>query len=63
MRGERRVGSDTGPLITLEKLPDGYRFIRRLYDKIVIPPAVLEELVQGQFASAEAYFAHYGMVI
>ena len=59
MKGGRRVASDTGPLITLEKLPDGYRFIRRLYDKILVPPAVLEEQVQGQFSSSEAYLNHY----
>jgi len=33
----RETVSDTGPLITLEKLSDGYRFIRLLYDKIIIP--------------------------
>ena len=36
--------SDTGPLISLEHLKDGFSFIRRLYDRIVIPPAVLEEV-------------------
>ena len=59
--GDRRVVSDTGPLISLEKLPDGYRFIRRHYDQIIIPSAVLDELVQGHFASAESYIAHYGI--
>ena len=59
MKNSRIIVSDTGPLITLEKLPDGFRFIRMLYDKIVVPPAVVKELVQGQFANAEAYFAHY----
>lgn len=32
----RRVVSDTGPLITLEKLPEGYRLIRQLYREILI---------------------------
>ena len=36
--------SDTGPLISLEHLTDGFSFVRRLYDRIVIPPAVLEEV-------------------
>jgi predicted nucleic acid-binding protein len=58
---ERETASDTGPLITLEKLSDGYRFIRLLYDKIVIPRTVLEELVQGQFLSTQAYLEHYGI--
>ena len=37
MSGGREIVSDTGPLITLEKLIDGFRFIRLLYDKVVIP--------------------------
>lgn len=61
MTGERRIASDTGPLITLEKLSNGYRFIRLLYDKILIPRVVLEELVQGQFLDTRAYLDHYGI--
>ena len=59
MSGERETVSDTGPLITLEKLGDGFRFIRLLYDKIIIPHAVLDELAQGQFLSPQAYLEHY----
>lgn len=61
MSGERETASDTGPLITLEKLSDGYRFIRLLYDRIIIPRTVLDELVQGQFLSPQAYLEHYGI--
>ena len=61
MNKQKQVVSDTGPLITLEKLPDGYRFIRILYNKIIVPPSVLAELVQGQFKSIEAYLDHYGI--
>jgi predicted nucleic acid-binding protein len=57
----REIASDTGPLITLEKLSDGYRFIRLLYDRLIIPHAVLEELTQGQFVSPQAYLKHYGV--
>jgi predicted nucleic acid-binding protein len=60
--GPRLVVSDTGPLITLEKLEDGFGFIRQLFDRIIVPPAVLEELYQGQFVSPEAYLTHYGIV-
>ncbi len=28
---DSQIVSDTGPLISLEKLPDGYSFIRKLY--------------------------------
>jgi predicted nucleic acid-binding protein len=59
MSKKRRVVSDTGPLISLEKLPDGYQFIRSLYDEIVIPPAVLQELIEGEFKSAQTYLTHY----
>jgi predicted nucleic acid-binding protein len=59
--GERRIVSDTGPLISLEKLPGAYRFIRLLYDRILIPPAVLEELAHGQFEQVEDYIAHFGI--
>ncbi len=57
----RETASDTGPLISLEKLSDGYRFIRLLYDKIVVPRTVLDELTQGQFLSPDAYLKHYGI--
>jgi predicted nucleic acid-binding protein len=61
LSGERRVVSDTGPLISLEKLSNGYRFIRRLYDKVLIPRSVLEELSQGQHLGSRAYIEHYGI--
>ncbi len=53
------VISDTGPLISLEKLSDGYHFIHQLYDKIIVPQAVLEEAAQGQFEEPQAYLHHY----
>lgn len=40
----KTIVSDTGPLISLEKIRDGYRFIRKLYDKIIVPSVVLGEL-------------------
>ncbi|MBF0507792.1 MAG: hypothetical protein HQK57_02570 [Deltaproteobacteria bacterium] len=40
----RTVVSNTGPLITLETMRDGYEFIQRLYDKIIVPPEVLKEV-------------------
>jgi hypothetical protein len=55
LEGERRIASDMGPLITLEKLSNGYRFIRLFYDKILIPRIVLEELALGQFLNSGAY--------
>ena len=56
-----RVVSDTGPLISLEKITDGYAFLRKLYGQVLVPPAVLDELVRGQHESAEAYLKQFGI--
>ena len=57
----RTVVSDTGPLISLEKLTDGFGFIRLLYDTILISPAVLKELEEGLFNEGISYLDHYGI--
>ena len=57
----RQIVSNTGPLISLEKLTQGYDFIRRLYDTVIIPPAVLEEVAVGQFALPSAYLQYYSI--
>ncbi len=62
MMEARRIVSNTGPLISLEKLRQGYDFIRQLYDTIIIPPDVLDEVAEGQFATPQAYLQHYGIV-
>jgi predicted nucleic acid-binding protein len=62
MTGVRRIISNTGPLISLEKLRQGYDFIRQLYDTILIPLGVLDEVAEGQFATPHAYLQHYGIV-
>ncbi len=57
---------DTGPLISLEKITGGYRFIGRLYDRLIMPSAVTDELVAGQFEAQEAYLRHFdakGLVV
>lgn len=59
--GSRVIVCDTGPLISLEKLTGGYAFIRKLYDRLLIPPTVLRELVQGQFENADAYLDHFNV--
>ena len=41
------VASDTGPLISLEKLPGGFALLRRLFARVLIPPEVLAELAEG----------------
>ena len=61
MSRARHVVSDTGPLITLEKLGDGYRLLCLLYDRVFIPRSVLTELTHGQFVDEHAYMEHYGI--
>jgi predicted nucleic acid-binding protein len=57
----RQIVSNTGPLISLEKLKQGYDFIRRLYDNLIISPAVLEEVAVGQFATPDEYLQYYNI--
>lgn len=61
MKAERQIVSNTGPLISLEKLTDGYKFIRLLYDRIIIPPAVLHEVADKQFGKPSDYLKYYGV--
>lgn len=56
----RCIVSDTGPLISLERLKGGFSFIRQLYDQIVVPTAVLDELGVG-YSSAQGYLDHHGI--
>jgi len=57
----KRIVSDTSPLISLEKIDGGYKLFRRLYDKVLVPPAVLRELAAGPFENEEAYLSHFGI--
>ena len=57
----RRIVSNTGPLISLEKLNNGYEFIRKLYDEVLIPPIVLEEVASDHFSTPTDYLHYYGI--
>ncbi|KJR43934.1 hypothetical protein MCHI_000161 [Candidatus Magnetoovum chiemensis] len=52
---------DTGPLISLEKIKDGYNFIRKLYKKILLPYKVLEEVSQSVFSIPQEYINAYNI--
>ena len=41
------VVSDTGPLISLEALADGFELLRNLCSRVLLPQAVLVELEAG----------------
>ena len=58
----RQIVSNTGPLISLEKMNRGYDFIRRLYTTLIIPPAVLAEVAADQFEVPQAYLEYYEIV-
>ncbi len=53
------IVSDAGPLISLEKLSNGYGWMQQLYGQILIPGAVSQELYQGMFSDWEAYRDYY----
>jgi predicted nucleic acid-binding protein len=53
------IVSNTGPFITLERLPDGFSLLWRLFDQVFIPPEVLEELAEGM--TPEQYLAAHDL--
>ena len=52
------IVSDTGPIITLERLLGGFALLLRLYRRILIPPQVLNELTAGLYISGD-HLQHY----
>ena len=56
----RLIVSNTGPLISLEKLENGFQFIRKLYDRILIPESVLNEATY-HFSRPDLYLSIYGI--
>lgn len=55
------VVSDSGPLISLERISNGYDFIRKLYKKIFVPLSVIEELSYGLHLPPNGYLAAYNI--
>lgn len=41
------VVSNPGPFISLEKISNGFRLLPLLYDRVLIPEEVLQELAYG----------------
>jgi predicted nucleic acid-binding protein len=54
------VVSDTGPLISFEKIEGGFSLLRRMVGSVLIPPHVYMELAAG-FQADRSYFDHYGI--
>jgi predicted nucleic acid-binding protein len=50
----KRIVSDTGPLISLEKLDGGYDLIHTLYDHIIVSSIILDEVSYG-YTSPKKY--------
>lgn len=61
MATHRIVVSDTGPLISLEKLPDCAALAHRLFDQILVPQSVLDELTEG-FETPADYLSSKGLL-
>jgi predicted nucleic acid-binding protein len=56
----RDVVSDTGPLISFERIPGGFAIMRRIVRIVIIPPQVLEELQSG-FPLGADYLTRHGI--
>lgn len=54
----KSIVCDTGALISLEKISHGYVFIEKLYNKLLIPPKVLEEVACSYNYSNEYLTTH-----
>jgi predicted nucleic acid-binding protein len=54
----REYVADTGPLISFERIPDGFLLLRRLVKGIVVPPEVVEELAAGSVPTANYLMQH-----
>lgn len=58
---EMEIVSDTGPLISLERLPDGHQWMQELYTGIIVPPSVADELLAGGYKDLDEYEQHFGI--
>lgn len=56
----REAVSDTGPLISLEKISGGFSLLRSLFDRVLVPPQVVEEL-RGDGRFGDDYLLHHGL--
>lgn len=57
------IVSNTGPLITLEGLSGGFDLLRKLYDRVLIPPAVLKEVsAPDHYPSGAAFLEQHSVV-
>ncbi|MBI5595776.1 MAG: hypothetical protein HY928_06770 [Elusimicrobia bacterium] len=54
------VVSDTGPLISLEKVAGGFPFLRLMADRVLVPEAVLQE-AGAKLPNPESYLADHGI--
>ena len=52
------IVSNTGPLISLERLSGGFDLLKKLYSRIIIPPAVLQEISTKYKNPEDFLFTH-----
>ncbi len=53
-----KIVADTGSLITLGKIPEGFKFAGRIIDTIIVPPAFMHE-VSEEFDTPFDYLRHF----
>lgn len=58
MKRFRTVVSDAGPLISFEKIPNGFGMLRRVVERVLIPSHVLEEVTVG-LPTGTDYLDHF----
>ena len=42
---DKIIASDAGPLITLERIENGFDFLSKVYKEIIIPQSVFDEVL------------------
>jgi predicted nucleic acid-binding protein len=48
-------------MISLERLPGGFQWFAQLYERLLLPDAVLEELAAGGYDSPSQYLGAFGI--
>lgn len=61
MNATEEIVSDTGPLISLERLPGGYQWMKEIYAGVFVPPSVAEELIAGGYEDLDHYQQYFGV--
>lgn len=56
-----KIVSDTGPLISIERLPESFQWIQEIHEHVIVPPSVSEELIAGGYEDIVDYTQDFGI--